>query len=174
MEKIKNLYLKYQEIINYLIVGVLTTIVSWGAKFIGTFWLDSTIGWQNFILSTINWTAGVIFGYFANRIFVFHSKEKNMFLEFVKFAGGRVFTYFMDVVIMLVLTVWISTPGFFVSILNGVMSIVGKGPSTEDLQVKLWYWGATLFSAVMVTITNYILSKVFVFRNKKKEKKEEE
>ena len=35
MQKGKEFYKKYEEIIVYLIVGVLTTIVSWAAKFIG-------------------------------------------------------------------------------------------------------------------------------------------
>ena len=33
MQKGKEFYKKYEEIIVYLIVGVLTTIVSWAAKF---------------------------------------------------------------------------------------------------------------------------------------------
>ena len=34
IEKCKALYKKYEEIIVYLIVGVMTTIVSWAAKFL--------------------------------------------------------------------------------------------------------------------------------------------
>ena len=34
VEKIKELWRKYEEIIAYLIVGGMTTIVSWAAKFI--------------------------------------------------------------------------------------------------------------------------------------------
>ena len=166
MEKIKQLYKKYEEIINYLIVGVMTTVVAWGAKFIGTFWLDSTDAFQNFILSTINWTAGVIFGYFANRIFVFKSKEKNMFFEFIKFAGGRVLTYFLDVFVMQAFTVWIIIPSWFEALISGVVE-------NADTRITIWYWIATLFSAVLVTIANYVLSKLLVFRKNKKGDREE-
>ena len=77
IEKIKALWIKYEEIIAYLIVGGLTTVVSWAAKFLANFLLfDNTMyptPFQNVVLSIINWTAGVIFAYFTNRKFVFKS-----------------------------------------------------------------------------------------------------
>lgn len=39
IDKIKQLWVKYEEIIAYLIVGGLTTIVSWAAKFLANFLL---------------------------------------------------------------------------------------------------------------------------------------
>ena len=33
-KKLKELYIRYEEIIVYLIVGVMTTIVAWAAKFL--------------------------------------------------------------------------------------------------------------------------------------------
>ena len=91
IEKIKALYLKYEEIVNYLFVGVANTIVSWGAWFACAYTiLDAQIVWQNTVLSIISWVVGVVFGYFMNRIFVFKSKEPNMMKEFLQFSGGRV------------------------------------------------------------------------------------
>ena len=93
MEKIKELYKKYEEIIVYLIVGVMTTIVSWAAKFIANALLfDNTMyptPVENAVLSTINWTTGVIFAFFTNRRFVFKSKEP-MGKEASKFVLSRV------------------------------------------------------------------------------------
>ena len=61
IEKIKALWIKYEEIIAYLIVGGLTTVVSWAAKFLANFLLfDNTMyptPFQNIVLSIINWTA---------------------------------------------------------------------------------------------------------------------
>ena len=37
IETIKKLLVKYRELIVYVIVGVLTTIVAWGAKFLWNF-----------------------------------------------------------------------------------------------------------------------------------------
>ena len=80
---------KYREIIIYLIVGVLTTIVSWGACFVAKLFLDPTQDLQNFIINTIGWVAGVVFAYPLNRKWVFNSKNKQIMKEFLGFASSR-------------------------------------------------------------------------------------
>ena len=141
VEKIKALWIKYEEIIAYLIVGGLTTVVSWAAKFLANFLLfDNTMyptPFQNVVLSVINWTAGVIFAYFTNRKFVFKSNAP-MLSEAPKFVLSRVSTLILDMVVMQVLTA------------IGVNLLV-----------------ATLISAVLVIIGNYVFSKLFVFNKKK-------
>ena len=107
IEKIKALWIKYEEIIAYLIVGVLTTIVSLGAKFLVNYiFFDNTMypdPVQNAILSMVNWTSGVIFAYFTNRRFVFKSHEP-IRKEAPKFVLSRVSTLILDAVLMQVLT----------------------------------------------------------------------
>ena len=141
MEKIKELLLKYEEIIAYLIVGGLTTLVSWGAKFLANYFLfDNTMYptvFQNGVLSMINWTAGVIFAYFTNRRFVFKSHD-SMLKEAPKFVLSRVSTLILDLVVMQVLNV----------------------------MLKVHLMIATLVSAVLVIIGNYVFSKLFVFNQK--------
>ena len=141
IDKIKELWKKYEEIIAYLIVGGLTTVVSWAAKFIANALLfDNTMyptPVENFILSTINWTAGVIFAYFTNRKYVFKSHEP-MLKEAPKFVLSRVSTWILDIVVMQVLTA------------IGVNLMI-----------------ATVISAVLVIIGNYVFSKLFVFNDKK-------
>lgn len=138
-EKLLVLYKKYEEVINYLIVGVLTTIVSWAAAWIAEQLLDADISWQNAVINTISWVAGVVFGYFTNRKYVFKSTNPQMVKEFISFAGGRISTLLLDVVIMFV---------------------------TVNL-LHMHYWVAKIFiSAVLVMIANYVLSKVFVFKKK--------
>ena len=142
IEKIKELCKKYEEIIAYLIVGVLTTIVSWAAKFLANaIFFGNTMyptPMENFILSSINWTTGVIFAYFTNRKFVFKSHEP-MLQEIPKFVLSRVFTLVLDIVVMQVLTA------------VGVNLLV-----------------ATVIYAVLVIVGNYVFSKLFVFQDKKK------
>ena len=141
IDKIKKLWKKYEEIIAYLIVGGLTTIVSWAAKFIANALLFNNTMYptpvENFILSTINWTAGVIFAYFTNRKYVFKSHEP-MLKEAPKFVLSRVSTWILDIVVMQVLTA------------VGVNLMI-----------------ATVISAVLVIIGNYVFSKLFVFNDKK-------
>ena len=140
IEKIKALLVKYEEIIVYLIVGVLDTIVSWVACFLAELLLNADISWQNMIINTIGWVAGVIFGYFANRKWVFKSTNPEILKEFTAFAGGRVSTWLLDILIMFV---------------------------TVNL-IHMDYWIAKIFiSSVLVMIANYVLSKLFVFKKKK-------
>ncbi len=141
IQKIKELCKKYEEIIVYLIVGVLTTIVSWGACWIAeVLGLNSEIEWQNAVINTIGWVAGVLFGYVTNRKYVFKSTNPQILKEFVSFAGGRVSTWILDIVIMYV--------------------------AVNLIQMN--YWIAKIFiSSVLVMIANYVLSKLFVFKKKK-------
>lgn len=138
-EKLINLYKKYEEIANYLVVGVLTTIVSWAGAWIATLIFNPDISWQNAVINTISWAAGVIFGYFANRKYVFKSTNPEMMKEFISFAGGRISTWILDVVIM----------------------------EVAVNMIHMHYWIAKIFiSSVLVMIANYVLSKVFVFKKK--------
>lgn len=137
IEKLKELWVKYEEIIAYLIVGVLTTIVSWAACFVAELFLDASVGWQNGIINTIGWVAGVCFGYVTNRKFVFKSTNPDILKEFTQFAGARVSTWILDIVIMYV---------------------------TVNM-IHMNYWIAKIFiSSVLVMIANYVFSKLFVFK----------
>ena len=103
MDKILNLYKKYKEIINYLIVGVLTTVVSLAVYYISVFTFlnpDNSIQLQ--IANILSWVAGVAFAYFTNRKYVFESKNENKLKEATKFVSSRITTLFLD---MLVITI---------------------------------------------------------------------
>ena len=167
MEKIKALYKKYEEIIIYLIVGVLTTIVSWGACFVAKFFLDSNDSIQNFLINTISWVVGVVFAYPLNKIWVFKSKNKHIIKEFLGFAGSRVSTWILDVIIM---WFFVNLLSFKVPLMNllAKLGIVFNDIAKED---KIYYWFVKIFiSAVLVTIANYVFSKFLIFGKKKGEK----
>lgn len=143
MKKIISLYKKYEEIINYLIVGVLTTVVSlvvkWGLLFTI---LDAKNAFQLQVAVVISWIAAVIFAYITNRIFVFKSKSKNILKEIISFFGARLLTLGLEMIIM-----W-----FFVTLLK----------LDSDMWVLVW----TMVAQVLVIIFNYVLSKLFVFRKR--------
>ncbi len=145
IKKIKDLMIKYRELIVYLIVGVLTTIVSWAAYGVSKFFLDvETSAFQMQVAVIIRWVAGVLFGYVANRKYVFMSKNPKILSEFASFTTARVITLFTDMFIM-----WLLPP-----VLYG-----WKVPYAD--------WVATFISAVVVTVLNYVFSKLMVFRKKK-------
>lgn len=136
---IKSVYEKYKEIINYLIFGVLTTVISLIVYYGLTFTIinqDDALMLQ--VANVISWIAGVLFAYFTNRKYVFESKNTNKIKEFTSFVGARVTTLLLDMAIM----------GLGVTILHG-----------NDKIMKL-------ISQILVIVGNYVLSKVFVFRKK--------
>ena len=135
------LYRNYEEIINYLIAGGLTTIVSLAAYYICVLtFLDPADPLKLQMANVISWVLAVAFAYGINRSFVFKSKSENRFMEAVRFVGARVTTLLMDMAVMYV----------FVTLLGGSDKI-GK-----------------LFSQVVVLVGNYLFSKLFVFAGKKK------
>lgn len=139
MNKIKKNLNKNKEIINYLVVGILTTLVGLLTYFIcvHTF-LNANNVIELEIANIISWILSVTFAYITNRIFVFKSQSKNYIKEIISFFSSRLLTLFMDMGIMFI----------FVTVLKG-SDTIGK-----------------LISQVIVIIANYIFSKLFVFKKK--------
>ena len=148
MQKIKELYLKYKEIVNYLFFGVLATVVSLGVKYLLLFTiLNAENAFQLQLSVIISWVAACAFAYLTNRLWVFESKSKEIVKEMIKFFTARLATLGLEMLIMFV----------FVTVLE----------LNSDMWVIIW----TLVAQVLVIIGNYILSKLLVFKNKKKEEK---
>lgn len=140
MESLIKLYKKYEEIVNYLIVGVLTTVVSLGSYYLCVFtFLNPNNGFELQLANIISWICAVTFAYFTNRIFVFKSKNTNKFKEVCSFFTSRVLTLILDMFIMFLM----------VTLLH--------------INDKI----AKLIVQVVVTVLNYILSKIFVFKKAK-------
>lgn len=136
IEKIREIYKKYEEIWNYLVVGGLTTLVSFLAYFIVTRTvLDVNHPIQLQAANIVQWIAGVLFAYFTNRKFVFKSTNENKIQEFISFTSSRVVTLILDMVIKGVMVTWLG--------INDLIALV--------------------VSMVVVIIGNYVLSKFFVF-----------
>lgn len=139
MNQIKQLYNKYEELILYLIIGALTTVVSLGVYYACVLTvLDPRIAWQLQMANIASWISSVTFAYFYSRKIVFKSARKDWLYEAVAFYSARVATLLMDMAIMFLL----------VTVFN-----------CNDKIVKL-------IVQVVVTIVNYVLSKILVFRKK--------
>lgn len=90
------------------------------------------------IANIASWIASVTFAYFTNRKYVFESRNNNLVKEAFAFYMFRISTLLMDMAIMFVL----------VTLLHGNDKI------------------AKLIVQVVVTVANYIFSKIFVFKKK--------
>lgn len=143
MKKILNLYKKYEEVVNYLVVGGLTTIVAIGSKLLllATI-LDQTNGLELQIAEVISWFLAVTFAYVTNRIFVFKSKTSGSKCarEIFNFFKGRIVTQLIQMFIM-----W-----FFVTLLK--------------LDSNVWVLVFTLVCQVIQIVLNYVISKLLVFK----------
>ena len=128
--KVKALCVKYREILVYLIVGGLTTLVSWTAKFLwnylfyaGTAYPSST---QNFILSVVDWVAGVAFAYPANRRWVFQSKNPQILKEASGFVLSRLSTLLLNILMMQLLVNVLHINVYVSTVFTAILVIVGN------------------------------------------------
>ena len=139
MNIIKSLIKKFctKEFIFYLIFGVLTTIVSLSVYYfcVLTF-LNPNNAFQLQIANILSWILAVAFAYATNRKFVFESKDPNKLKELIKFVTARLLTLFLDMLVMFIL----------VTLLHFNDKI------------------SKLISQVIITISNYIFSKIIVLK----------
>ena len=134
---------KHREVLVYLFIGGMTTLVSWAAKFLwnlafygGT---PDPTALQNTVLSVVENAAGIAFAYPTNRKWVFRSKNPNILAEAGSFVGSRLVTMLL---------------GWLTNLL--LVNVLGVS-----------VYVSTVVAAVLVIIGNYVISKLLVFRKKK-------
>ena len=88
--------IKKNEIILYLIFGILTTIVN----IISYLFITDILNIHYLISNIIAWFLSVLFAYITNRIWVFKSKNENILKEFGLFISGRIFSGVLDTTLM--------------------------------------------------------------------------
>lgn len=141
MKKIKELLKKYEEIIRYLIIGVLTTVVSLLTYYLLSYTvLDPKVTLQLQITNIISWIASVTFAYFTNRKYVFKVQEQKNLKEASKFYISRLTTLVLDMLLMQIFVIRLKF---------------------NDKIIKL-------IVQVIIIVLNYILSKFLVFKSKVK------
>lgn len=137
LQKIRDLLVKYWDIVTYLFFGVLTTAVNY-IVFLPCY---NILGWSITLSNVVAWAVAVLFAYMTNKPFVFKSHDwsaKTVIPEFSKFVGCRIGSGLAETLILL----------FTVEMFhwNG----------------NLW----KLLTSVLVVIMNYISSKLIVFLKK--------
>jgi putative flippase GtrA len=140
MKQIKEIYTKYKEVLNYLIFGVLATLVNFVTYFI----VARIIGIDEVISSGISWFCSVLFAYITNKIFVFES-ETHGIKEFLK----EMISFFLARIVS----------GALCDV--GTFAIMVKVFKINDIVAKV-------ITQIMVVIVNYIFSKMIIFKKNKK------
>ncbi len=159
MKKIKELFIKYKEIITYVIFGVLTTVVSWGSYTV----FVNALSMPVFVGNLLSWICAVAFAYITNKLWVFESKSWKPSVigkEILSFVAARGITGVIEIVCVPLLAKT-GYDNIFFSLLEKANISLGI-LFTDGIYSKI-----TL--AVIVVIVNYFLSKFIIFKNKKKE-----
>ena len=131
---------KYKEIINYLVFGVLTTLVNFVLYFI----FSKIIGIDEIISNGLAWFFSVLFAYITNKIFVFDSKTDTIKLLLIEMGSF-----------------------FLARVLSGILCDVGTFAVMIRV-FKINDVIAKIVTQVMVVILNYILSKFVIFKKNEK------
>ena len=127
---------KHKEKILYLFFGGLTTLISFVTYLVLTNTaFNPKISIDLQITNILSWFTGFIFAFFMNRKYVFNSSNKKS-KEFIKFFLSRISTLILDILIMYV---FVTICGF------------------NDIVIKI-------ISQIIVIVSNYVLSKLFVFK----------
>lgn len=141
-ESLIKLCRKFEEVIEYLFWGVtafvLSMVLYW--VFIGPCKMTDLIA------NIVDWVICVIFTYLTNRTFVFKSKTKDLkgtAKEFAEFVSARFFTLILEEVIIFIGG---TCMGYNVGIGAMIVKLIGQ---------------------VVVIVTNYVLSKLWIFKAKK-------
>ena len=128
---------RHREVLLYLLFGGLTTVIS-----IGSFWVcENGLQLNEHIANTVSWLLAVLFAFVTNRLWVFQAPAKGVafWMQLFRFYGGRLATFFAEELVILVFITWLGFPGLAVKIA----------------------------AQIMVLILNYVVSKIFVFQQKK-------
>ena len=139
MKKIKELFVKYKEIILYLIVGGLTTVISFLLQWVFSDLVVMPFAWLTTLIAAFG---SITFAFFANRIFVFESKEKKSFFK----------------------ELWL----FYLS--RGLTMLLEVGAMWLFVDICLFNdWAVKIIANIVIILLNYVVSKFIVFKKDNKE-----
>ena len=153
MNLIKNLIIKYKELIIYGIFGAGTTLVN----FLTYKLFNMLLGVDYYLVSNIiAWFVSVVFAYVSNKLFVFESKSWDLKLvakEVSSFFAARVFSFLVEEAGLFLLVDICGMKDFAFEVYG--FTISGNMISKVIL-------------AVVVVVMNYFFSKFVIFRKKDK------
>lgn len=132
----------------YLIVGVLTTVITIIVKII-----TYTIISSSTLATVIANIAGISFAFVANDTIVFKQEKHGWQKRLFSFVISRLITLGLDVLLAFLLV-------------DAYPGIIGQFTGGNLQTINLV---ETIFAQVIIIILNYILSKFFVFKNKKED-----
>lgn len=164
MKKLKELIQKYYEGLAYLFFGGVATCLN---VLIFTLF-DHFLG-SSFAAGTgniLNNAFCILFAYTTNRLWVFRSqtKGKQALREFASFVACRIGTALLD---QLILFVGVTLLGPRL-IPTGWFTLMMGSLALSTQYIKVWNLGVKLFSQAVVIVSNYVFSKLLIFKKQAK------
>ena len=165
----KKLFEKYREIIVYILVGLMATVISYGIRLAliyggaALFAIDLSSeevaeAARASALRTVATIAGsacaIVATFWPNKIWVFRNFEKGrreVWAQFGKFLGSRVFSFILELGIAVGLPLLLTSLGY--KTFHFLIDVDADRMTTA-------------ISIVFITVLNYVLSKLLVFRKK--------
>lgn len=138
---LQDIYYKYEEKWLYLVFGGLTTVVSIVTKLLMFKLIPGEPKWESTAGVVFSWICAVTFAFFTNKKYVFKNEtktSKEFWKVFISFYSARLATLGMEEAIFLIFCDWLGVSKTLI----------------------------TFLSQVLIFVANYILSKLFVFKNK--------
>lgn len=121
--KLNQIYIKYKQLIMYLIFGALTT----GINILIYMLCYNYLGMDN-ILSNVNaWILAVLFAFITNRSLVFHSQKVSrgeILTEVIQFVLCRLLTGILDIFIMFIAVDKLGCKAILVKVVSNIIVIV--------------------------------------------------
>ena len=117
VDKNKNLV----ELITYIIVGGLTTLVNFVVYFACT-----SANLHYLLANVISWVVAVLFAYFANRKYVFKSEANSQKTEFIQFVSLRAVTLIVESVLLFIFVQMLLINENIAKIVVSVVTVIGN------------------------------------------------
>lgn len=137
MKSLWALYLKYKEVILYLVFGGLTTLTN-----IGAYALFARVFHMNLMAANgLALALSILFAYVTNKLFVFESKTDSwgaILQEFASFMACRLVTAVLD---MFLMYITVSVAGLYDLLMKVIVNII-------------------------VIVLNFVFSKLIIFKKK--------
>ena len=128
-------YAKHKEVLLYLLFGGTAFFLNIGLYVL----FNGLAGMNELIANVVCWVLCVLFQFYTNRTWVFDGKTesgKDFFRQMASFFGGRLFTLAVEEAVLAIFITWL-----------GLSSMAVK-----------------LAAQVIVIVLNYVISKLYVFR----------
>lgn len=132
-----DLYKKHEEGLNYLIFGFLAFVLNYVLYDV----FESALHMHYLLATALSWVLTVVFAYWTNHTFVFKSKNagaSSLLKEFISFIGARIATEVLELLLMYLMVDMIGIP-------SRIAKLIGQ---------------------TIVILTNYFLSKWWIFKEK--------